>query len=217
MHMPAPKILYDFFRSAAAYRVRIVLNLKEINVEHIYVKLRNGEHKASSYKEMNPQGLVPTLTLTDGTHLTQSLAILDYLDSYSPANPLNPKDPLVKAKVQAFALCLAADTHPVQNLGVLERLRGLGITEDNITTWAKDTNIAGLNACEAMVKHTKTRFAYTDYPSIADICLVPQLFNARRWGADVSQWTRLLEIEAECSKLEAFAKAHPSLQADAQA
>lgn len=215
MQLPAPKILYDFFRSAAAYRVRIALNLKGIAVEHSYVKLRDGDHKSAQYQAMNPQGLVPTLTLEDGTHLTQSLAILDYLDSFSPAHPLTPKDAITKAKAQAFALCLAADTHPVQNLGVLERLRGVGVSEVNVTAWAKDTNVAGLNACEAMVKNTKTRFAFTDKPSIADICLVPQLFNARRWGADVSQWSRLLEIEAESNRLDAFAKAHPSKQADA--
>ncbi|WOH65993.1 maleylacetoacetate isomerase [Bradyrhizobium sp. BWA-3-5] len=207
--------LHGYFRSSAAYRVRIALNLKGLTAEHLPHHLRKGEQSAPAYLALNPQGLVPTLEKS-GAVLTQSLAIIEWLDETHPSPPLLPKDPLRRAKVRAFALAIACDIHPVQNLKVLARLRQLGLAEEQVTEWAAWVNREGLSACEALVKGEKGPFCFGDKPTMADLCLVPQLANARRFGVDVSAFPRLLEAEAAGKEMKAFADAAPDRQSDAE-
>jgi maleylpyruvate isomerase len=208
--------LHGYFRSAAAYRVRIALNLKGLAVEHRCRHLRKGEQREPSYLALNPQGLVPTLELADGTALTQSLAIIEWLDETYPEPPLLPSDPLRRARVQAFAQVLACDTHPVQNLRVLNRLRALGHAEEAVTAWAGDVNAEGLAACERLVAEETGPFCFGAAPTLADLCLVPQLGNARRFKVDVQAFPRLLQAEAAALALPAFADAAPDRQPDAE-
>jgi len=208
--------LHDYYRSAAAYRVRIALNLKGLPTQHLPHHLRKGEQCAPAYLAMNPQGLVPTLEGEAGEVLTQSLAIIEWLDETHPEPPLLPTDPLRRAKVRAFALAIACDVHPVQNLKVLNRLRELGLAEEKVTEWAAWTNREGLSACEALVRAEKGPFCFGDTPSMADLCLVPQLGNARRFGVNVSAFPRLLRAEAAALAMKAFADAAPDRQADAE-
>jgi maleylpyruvate isomerase len=211
---PAPLRLHGYFRSAASWRVRIALNLKGVAAEHVFHHLRRGEQRAPDYLALNPQGLVPTLQTPEGDAITQSLAIVEWLDETHPEPPLLPADPLERARVRAFALVLAADTHPIQNLGVLARLRGMGVPEEQVQGWAAAVNAAGLAACESLVRPGPFCFGAT--PGLADLCLVPQLGNARRFGADVSAVPKLLAVEAACNALPAFADAAPARQADAE-
>ena len=207
--------LHGYFRSSAAYRVRIALNLKGLTAEHLPHHLRKGEQTAPAYLALNPQGLVPTLEKA-GAVLTQSLAIIEWLDETHPSPPLLPKDPLRRAKVRAFALAIACDIHPVQNLKVLARLRELGLPEEQVTEWAAWVNREGLSACEALVKGERGPFCFGDKPTMADLCLVPQLANARRFGVDVAAFPRLLEAEAAAREMKAFADAAPDRQSDAE-
>ena len=208
--------LHGYFRSSAAYRVRIALNLKGLTAQHLPHHLRKGEQCAPAYLTINPQGLVPTLEGDDGTALTQSLAIIEWLDETHPDPPLLPKDPLQRAKVRAFALAIACDIHPVQNLKVLARLRQLGLPEEKVTEWAAWVNREGLSACEALIKSEQGPFCFGGAPTIADLCLVPQLANARRFGVDVAAFPRLLEAEAATKAIKAFADAAPDRQPDAE-
>ena len=207
--------LHGYFRSSAAYRVRIALNLKGLTAEHLPHHLRKGEQSEPAYLALNPQGLVPTLEKA-GAVLTQSLAIIEWLDETHPSPPLLPKDPLRRAKVRAFALAVACDIHPVQNLKVLARLRQLGLAEEQVTEWAAWVNREGLSACEVLVKGEKGPFCFGDKPTMADLCLVPQLTNARRFGVDVAAFPRLLEAEAAAREMKAFADAAPDRQSDAE-
>src|SRR5439155_21917339 len=154
-----PMKLHGYFRSSAAYRVRIALNLKGLSADHLPHHLRKGEQRDPAYLAINPQGLVPTLQ-DDRAIITQSLAIIEWLDETYPEPPLLPKDPLRRAKVRAFAMALACDTHPVQNLKVLNRLRQLGITEDKVTEWAAWANREGLGACEALIADEPGPFCF---------------------------------------------------------
>ncbi|MDI1267223.1 MAG: maleylacetoacetate isomerase [bacterium] len=208
--------LHGYFRSAAAYRVRIALNLKGLSTEHLPHHLRKGEQCAPAYLAINPQGLVPALEDDAGAVLTQSLAIVEWLDETHPDPALLPADPLRRAKVRAFAMALACDTHPVQNLKVLNRLRQLGVPEEKVTEWAAWANREGLAACEALIAGESGPFCFGAMPTIADISLVPQLGNARRFGVDVSVFPRLLKAEAAAREMKAFADAAPDRQADAE-
>ena len=211
--------LHGYFRSAASWRVRIALALKGLTVEHVSHHLRRGEQRAPGFLQLNPQGLVPALELDDGAVLTQSLAIIEWLDETHPQPPLMPADALGRARVRAFALVLAADTHPLQNLKVLAQLRGLGQAEERVQAWAAEVNATGLEACEALagaMLEDGGPFCFGSTPTLADICLVPQLGNARRFGVDVSRFPRLLAAEASCMALPAFAGAVPGKQADAE-
>ncbi len=208
--------LHGYFRSAAAYRVRIALNLKGLPTEHLPHHLRKGEQCAPAFLAINPQGFVPALENDAGVILTQSLAIIEWLDETHPEPALLPKDPLRRAKARAFAMALACDTHPVQNLKVLNRLRALGLPEETVTEWAAWVNREGLAACEALIAGEKGPFCFGATPTIADICLVPQLGNARRFGVDVSAYPRLLEAEAAAREMKAFADAAPDKQPDAE-
>jgi maleylpyruvate isomerase len=208
--------LHGYFRSSAAYRVRIALNLKGLSTEHLPYHLRKGEQCAPTYLAINPQGLVPTLEGDNGAALTQSLAIIEWLDETHPTTPLLPKDPLRRARARAFALAIACDIHPVQNLKVLARLRQLGLPEEKVTEWAAWTNREGLSACEALIRGEQGPFCFGASPTVADLCLVPQLANARRFGVDVAAFPRLLEAEAAAMKMKAFADAAPDRQADVE-
>jgi maleylpyruvate isomerase len=207
--------LHGYFRSSASYRVRIALNLKGLGAEHLPHHLRKGEQREPSYLAINPQGLVPTLQDGDAV-ITQSLAIIEWLDETHPAPPLLPGDPLRRARVRAFAQVLACDTHPVQNLKVLARLRELGLSEEQVTGWAAWANREGLSACEALIAGEPGPFCFGEAPTIADLCLVPQLANARRFGVDVAAYPRLLKAEAAAKNLKAFADAAPERQPDAE-
>jgi len=206
--------LHGYYRSAASYRVRITLNLKGLQAEHVYHHLRRGEQRASDYLQLNPQGLVPTLETDHGGIITQSLAIIEWLDETHPEPPLLPKNPTTRARVRAFAMVLACDTHPIQNLGVLNRLRAAKLPEDLVTQWAADTNVAGLTACERLILTERGPFCFGAAPTLADVCLVPQLYNARRFKVYVSKFRRLLEAEAACLAVPAFKDAAPEQQPD---
>lgn len=209
--------LHGYFRSGAAYRVRIALNLKGLpSVEHVPHHLRKGEQREPGYLALNPQGLVPTLELDDGTVLTQSLAIIDWLEETRPEPPLLPRDPMARARVRAFALAIACDTHPVQNLKVLNRVRALGMDDAAVTAWAAEVNGEGLAACETLIAGEPGPFCFGTTATLADVCLVPQLVNARRFGLDLSRFPRLLAAERAANALPAFADAAPERQADAE-
>ncbi|MDH2353895.1 maleylacetoacetate isomerase [Bradyrhizobium sp. SSUT18] len=208
--------LHGYFRSSAAYRVRIALNLKGLGAEHLPHHLRKGEQCAPAYLAINPQGLVPALENDAGAVLTQSVAIIEWLDETHPNPPLLPKDILQRAKVRAFALAIACDTHPVQNLKVLARLRELGLAEEKVQDWAAWVNREGLAACETLIRDEPGPFCFGEVPTLADLCLVPQLANARRFAVDVAAYPRLLEAEAAAKALPAFVNAAPEKQPDAE-
>jgi maleylpyruvate isomerase len=210
-----PMKLHGYFRSSASYRVRIALNLKGLSADHLPHHLRKGEQRDPAYLAINPQGLVPTLD-DGGAILTQSLAIIEWLDETHPEPPLLPRDPLRRAKVRAFAMALACDTHPVQNLKVLARLRQLGLPEEKVTDWAAWANREGLAACETLIAGESGPFCFGATPTIADLCLVPQLANARRFGVALEAFPRLLRAETAAKNIKAFADAAPDRQPDAE-
>lgn len=209
-------ILHGYFRSSASWRVRIALNLKGVTAGHVSHHLRRGEQRAPDYLAINPQGFVPALELDEGAVLIQSLAIIEWLEETRPEPPLLPRDPLLRAHVRAFALVLAADTHPIQNLKILAALRSLDLPEAAVTRWAAEANAAGLEACEALLAERPGPFCFGAGPTMADVCLVPQLGNARRFGVEVARFPRLLEREEACNELPAFAAAAPDRQSDAE-
>ena len=211
--------LYDYFRSSAAYRVRIALNLKGIAAERVFVHLRRGAQRDDDYLALNPQGLVPTLVTDAGDVLTQSLAIIEWLDESFRKPPLLPEDAAGRARVRSLALAIACDIHPIDNLRVLNYLSGtLGVSDAQRQGWYKYWIDIGLEALEARLAREKEtgRFCHGDLPTLADICLVPQLANARRVAFDFSPYPTLLRIEAACAALPAFADAAPAKQPDAE-
>jgi maleylpyruvate isomerase len=210
-------VLHGYFRSTASWRVRIALGLKSLRYENAFHHLRRGEQRAPGYLALNPQGLLPTLELGEGRVLTQSLAICEYLDSVHPEPPLLPPDPFERARIRAFAGVIACDIHPVQNLKILERLRGLGLENNTVAGWARETISEGLEACAALIdRNADTPFCFGERPSLADLCLAPQLGNARRFGVALDRWPRLMEIEKNCDALSAFRAASPGNQPDAE-
>jgi maleylpyruvate isomerase len=208
--------LHGYFRSSAAYRVRIALNLKGVQVQHCSHRLRQGEQRAAKYLALNPQGLVPALELGSAEVLSQSLAIIEWLDETRPEPPLLPADPVRRARVRAFALAISCDIHPIQNLKILNKLRSLGVGEDIVLGWAAWVNREGLEACEVLAASEPGPFCFGDTPTLADICLVPQLANARRFEVDVSRFSRLLTAEAAAMTLPAFFDAAPERQHDSE-
>jgi len=211
--------LYDYFRSSAAYRVRIALNLKGLAPEHVFIHLRKNAQREADYLAVNPQGLVPALVTDDGRVLTQSLAIIEYLDETHREPPLLPAAPVQRARVRSLALAVACDIHPIDNLRVLRYLlHTVGVSEEQKDAWYKYWIDTGLEALELQVARDPAtgRFCHGDAPTLADICLVPQLANARRVKMDLSPYPTLTRIEAACNALPAFAAAEPSRQPDAE-
>lgn len=212
--------LYDYFRSSAAYRVRIGLNLKGLAYDAIPVHLvrGGGEHLTPEYRAINPSAAVPALQDGDAV-ITQSLAILEYLDEMHPLVPLLPRDALGRARVRALALIVACDIHPLNNLRVLRYLvRQAGLTEEAKNAWYVHWVQEGFAALEARLAGCGDtgRFCHGETPTIADCMLVPQLFNASRFNVDMTPYPTIARIDAACQALPAFAAAHPSRQADAE-
>lgn len=209
--------LYTYFRSSAAFRVRIALNLKGLAYEPVFVHLAKGEHRAAAYAKVNPQALLPTLELDDGTRLTQSLAIIEYLDEKHPAKPLIPKDLLGKARVRSLSYLIASEIHPLNNLRTLQHLkRALGQNEDQINTWYRHWIADGLAKLEAELTSSLGKFCHGDAPTMADCCLVPQIFNAKRYQSDLAPYPNTMRVFETCMQLEAFDRAQPSKQPDAE-
>jgi len=205
-------VLYDYFRSSAAYRVRIALNLKGVDYESRPIDLRDDQQKSDAYRSLNPQGLVPMLEI-DGHRLTQSLSIIVYLDQVYPEPPLMPRDPADGAHVRAMALAVACDIHPLNNLRVLKYLKNeLGHSQEEIDSWYVHWVTEGLAALEAMAAPRSGAFLFGDSPTIADVCLVPQLYNARRFNAPLELCPTLLRADENANRIEAFAAASPERQ-----
>ena len=212
--------LYDYFRSSAAYRVRIALNLKGLTPERAFVHLKRGAQREEAYLALNPQGLVPALVLDGGgPAMTQSIAILEYLEETHPSPPLLPKDARERARVRGIALAIACDIHPLDNLRVLQYLTGtLGCTPEARDGWYKYWIDIGFEALEKQLAHDPAtgRFCHGDTPTMADVCLVPQMANASKMSIDVSPYPTIMRIDAECRRIPAFADAAPAKQPDAE-
>jgi len=206
--------LYDYWRSSAAYRLRIALNLKGLDYISQSVNIAPGadEQFQDGYRALNPQMRVPTLEV-DGRRSGQSMAILEWLDETYPEPSFFPADSWARLQVRAFADIIACDIHPINNLSVLIKLRKeLGQNDAGVAEWYRDWIIRGFTALEEMAeRHKANAFLFSDKPTLADICLVPQMANARRYDTDLSQFPRLVEVDAACQKLEAFAKAAPDM------
>jgi maleylpyruvate isomerase len=209
--------LYTYFRSSAAYRVRIALNIKDFDVEMISIHLQKegGLHRKPDYRAINPQMRVPALALDDGDVLTQSLAIIEYLDEIDPQPPLLPRDPVERAKVRAVAQIIACDIHPLNNVGPLRYLKNeLGQDQAKIDAWYHHWIREGFAAIETMVRPGP--YAFGGAVTLADVCLVPQVYNARRLKVPLDGFPRLVAIDAACAKLAAFERARPENQPDAE-
>jgi maleylpyruvate isomerase len=204
--------LYDYWRSSAAYRVRIALNLKGLDYAQTSIDLRAGDQREKSYLERNPQGLVPFLQ--DGeVGLSQSLAIIEYLEERHPEPALLPDEPVRRAQARAIALSIACDIHPLNNLRVLQYLeRTLECDESVRMAWYRHWIAEGLSALEAMLPKTAGTFCVGDQLTIADVCLVPQVYNARRYHCDLEPFPTIRRIDEECRALDAFARAAPDRQ-----
>ena len=210
--------LYTYFRSSAAFRVRIALNLKRLVYEPVFVHLAKGEHRQPEYMHLNPQALLPTLVLDDGTRLTQSLAIIEWLDEKHPAPSLVPNDALQRARVRSLAYLVACEIHPLNNLRVLQHLRrALGQNQEQIDSWYRHWIADGLAKLEAQLAEPGTgKFCHGDAPTMADCCLVPQIFNAKRYNSELAPYPVTLRIFENCMQLEAFDRAQPAKQPDAE-
>ena len=210
----AERALYGYYRSTAAYRVRIALNLKGLSVADMPVHLRRGEQRGEAYRAINPLGLVPWFR-EDGLALGQSLAIIEYLEEAHPAPALLPKDLAQRAYAREIACIIACDIHPVGNLRVLEKLSAdYQETADGRAAWNRHWMEAGFTAIEARLRKTAGRFAIGDEPGLADLCIVPQLYNARRFGLDLTQYPHLCAVDEAARALPAFLTAAPEHQSD---
>jgi maleylacetoacetate isomerase len=200
-------ILYDYFRSSAAYRVRIALNLKGLSYDRRDIMLLENQQRSPEHLARNPQGFVPALETDEGTVITQSLAIIDWLDARFPEPRLIPADPDARAAAMARALVIAADTHPLNNLRIMRKLKELGVDEDGRNNWTRHWISEGFTALEAMAGDGP--FLGGDAPGVADLYLVPQMYNARRFDTPLDAFPKLVAIDAAATALPAFAAAHP--------
>jgi len=208
-------VLHGYSMSSASYRVRIALALKGIDVTTVTKQLRRGEHRLKDFLELNPQGFVPVLELDDGRTIAQSLAIIEYLDELHPQPPLLPSPPFERARVRGMALLIACDIHPLNNLRVLQYLEtALGQAASVRDTWYRHWIAEGFRALEEMLGRdaSRGRYCHGESPSLADVCLVPQVFNARRFSVDLSPFPRIVAIDAACRELAAFSGAAPERQ-----
>lgn len=209
-----PVVLHGYWRSSASWRVRIAMGLKGIGHADRAWHLRHDAQRSADYLAINPQGLVPALETAGGV-LTQSLAICEYLDELYPDPPLLPADPLARARVRAFAQAVACDIHPLQNLKVLRMLRARGMDQEAVDGWAREVIETGLEACAALIAQEDGPYCFGATVTLADICLIPQLGNARRFGAR-TDFSRIEAIDAACARLPAFIAAAPAQQPDAE-
>jgi len=208
------RTLYDYFRSTASYRVRIALNLKglEYKMQEVHLLREGGEQFSDDYRTINPQCLVPSYT-EDDTTITQSLAILEYIEEQHPEPALLPKTPQARARVRSIALTIACDIHPLNNLRVLKYLTGdMGLLEEQKLSWYRHWIALGFEALENRLANDPqtSQFCHGDQPTFADICLIPQIYNAKRFECNMNDYPTLLHINENCQKLEAFSTAAPS-------
>ncbi|MBX5182259.1 maleylacetoacetate isomerase [Rhizobium sp. NZLR5] len=201
-------VLYDYWRSSASYRVRIALNLLEIDYTAVPVNLLEGAHGKPDYLALNPQGLVPTLVI-GGQVLTQSLAIIEYLAELRPECGLLPSDSADRQTVRALSYAVAMDIHPICNMHVVAHLMSMTDKADAREEWMKHFIADGLRKLEAMIGNCDGAFSFGNAPTMADLCLIPQVYNARRWGVDVTCFRRIADIDSRCAELPAFQAAHP--------
>ena len=212
-------VLHNYYRSSTSYRVRIALEMKGLSYDYVPHHLRHGEHLEPAYLAVNPQGLVPALVLDDGTLLTQSLAIIEYLDEVQPTPPLLPKDSLGRARVRMLAQMIACDIHPVNNLRVLTSLRTLvGAGDQDITNWFRHWVNEGFQPLEKILASSPQTgtFCHGEAPGLADICLAAQITSNARFGVDLTPYPTITRINAACMALPAFQKAAPQNQIDAE-
>jgi len=209
--------LYTYFRSSAAFRVRIALNLKGVAVEPAFVHLAKGEHLQPAYRAVNPQGLVPALQV-DGALLAQSIAIMEYLEETHPQPRLLPADPLGRARVRSLSLIVACEIHPLNNPRALKYVKNvLGHSQDEVDAWYRHWIADGLAKLEAELARPGTgRYSHGDAPTMADCCLVPQIFNAQRFNCDLAPYPAVMRVFEACMQLEAFDRAQPGKQPDAE-
>lgn len=209
--------VYTYFRSSAAYRLRIALNFKGLSGDMVSIHLQKdgGQNRKPEYRAINPQMRVPALRLDSGEVLTQSLAIIEYLDEVDPQPPLLPRDPVARAKVRALALAIACDIHPLNNTSPLRYLKNvLGQEQSKIDAWYHHWVLEGFEALETMVRPGP--YAFGGEVTLADVCLVPQIYNARRLKVPLDRFPKLVAIDAACAKLPAFEQARPENQPDAE-
>ena len=209
--------LYSYFRSSAAYRARIALNLKGLSYETASVHLSRdgGQHRRAEYRAINPQMRVPALALASGEVLLQSLAIIEYLDEIAPEPPLLPAEPAARAQVRALAQIIACDIHPLNNVAVLNYLRReFKQDETAVNAWYAHWVTAGFEAIEVLIRPGP--YAFGGRVSLADVCLVPQVYNARRFNVPLDRYPKIVTVDAACQKLPAFVKARPEHQPDAE-
>ena len=209
--------LYTYFRSSAAFRVRIALNLKGLDYQPTFVHLAKGEHRKPEYAAVNPQGLLPALEV-DGARLAQSIAIMEYLEEAHPQPPLLPKHPLERARVRSLSLIVACEIHPLNNPRVLNYVKNtLGHGQEEVDAWYRHWIADGLAKLEAELGRPGTgRHCHDDAPSMADCCLVPQIFNAQRFACDLKPYPTVMRVFDACMQLDAFVRAQPDKQPDAE-
>lgn len=206
--------LHGYFRSSASYRVRIALNLKELDYQYRPVNLLKSEQQGDAYRALNPQGLVPAL-VDDGQVLTQSLAIMEWLDEKHPEPALLPADPIQRARIRALAYSVACDIQPIQNLRVLKYLQTeLGASDEQKVAWIRHWIEAGFTALEAQLVPFAGPFAAGDRPGLFECCLIPQIYNAQRFGMETGKYPTIARIAEACAALPAFEKARPENQPD---
>ena len=208
--------LYDYFRSSAAYRVRIALNLKRLSYDAVPIHLSKdgGRQKTPEYRAINPQMRVPALVLSNGDRLIQSLAIIEFLDETFPDPALLPVEAVARAQVRAVAQIIACDIHPINNTSTLSYLRKLGHDQTEIDEWYASWILSGFEAVETMIRPAP--YAFGSHVTIADLCIIPQVFNARRFKVPIDRFPKIASVDSACNKLSAFDNARPEKQPDAE-